>query len=399
MGNLIIEFINDGLGLPMSTRDIAIGLNGHDPVLHDIIDNGINDLDGVDADDWVAPYDTQAFRDKMVAASQDPNFEYLDCWDDAWCEALDGFIPDSDLYYDHGWDTIIPEIPKIEIDGLDIPDLKSPEFWGVPNIQLTDYIANPLNTQNEFISFVDKDNNRMGAIKAESVVNWTTSKITPGFIFSLKNALFSSKLDKAHARAHFKGLIKEILIDYKNIGVQYSSGNGDYAEWLERIDSKEFISSGDIVGIKGGKITRDLSNAEQVMAVSEKPIVLGNVPEDGKGHLGNNIAFMGQIPVKVMGTVIAGDYIVGKGIVKGYGIAVNPKNMTLEDFKMTVGRSWEDSAVSGPKMVNTVIGVHNGDYINILKSYEAKFKKSEVRLQSVEAKIDELTELISKKSL
>jgi hypothetical protein len=34
--------------------------------------------------------------------------------------------------------------------------------------------------------------------------------------------------------------------------------------------------------------------------------------------------------------------------------------MTLEDFKYAVGRSWGDNQESGAKMVNTVVGVHNG---------------------------------------
>ena len=98
-----------------------------------------------------------------------------------------------------------------------------------------------------------------------------------------------------------------------NVGVAYESGSGDYAEWLERLDPKENISAGDIIAVIGGQITKDLTNAQQVMAVSHRPIVLGNIPAEGKNYLGNNIAFMGQIPVKIMGPVKTGDYIVGKG--------------------------------------------------------------------------------------
>ena len=159
------------------------------------------------------------------------------------------------------------------------------------------------------------------------------------------------------------------LISYKDIGVVYSSGNGDYAEWLERVYANENISTGDIVGVIGGKITKDLTNAEQVMAVSHQPILLGNIPAEGKNYLGNNIAFMGQIPVKIMGPVNTGDYIVGKGDIKGFGVAISPQNMTLEDFKHAVGRSWEANSNNGPKMVNTVVGIHNGDYLKILQKY------------------------------
>lgn len=293
-----------------------------------------------------------------------------------------------------------PDFPSIDLSDFGIVevDITKVSFWGVPAIQLGDIVSNPLNNKNEFISFADKNSQRMGAIKAQSVENWTYNYLNPVFIYQLKSAFTSTTFDKKHSRWHFQDLISDALTSYKNIGVEYSSGNGDYAEWLERIDVKEVIGTGDIVGVKGGKITRDLTDAEQVMAVSERPIVLGNTPQEGKEYLGNNIAFMGQIPVKVMGIVNAGDYIVGKGIAKGYGVAINPIDMTIDDFKMTVGRAWDSNLNAGPKMVNTVIGIHNGDYINILKRYEARFNESESRLQSVEAKVDVLTDFITKKS-
>ena len=137
-----------------------------------------------------------------------------------------------------------------------------------------------------------------------------------------------------------------------------------------------------------GKITKDLSNAEQIMAVSQKPIVLGNLPQAGKIAYGNNVAFMGQIPVKVMGPVSSGDYIMGNNETPGYGIAKNPSIMTVIDFKYAVGRSWENNETQGPVLVNTVIGIHNGDFIKILKGYEEKLQKSELKHQSMELKAE-----------
>lgn len=295
---------------------------------------------------------------------------------------------------------IIPDIPEVDLTdigllvGLNLSEipLDSPDFWGIPSLCLTDDPGTtPLNNENEFITFADHSGTKMGSIRAVSVTNWSDNYLTPAFLFTLKGALTSSALDKKHARYHFKKEINKAVKDYIAIGVEYSSGNGDYAEWLERLDPKERISTGDIVGVKGGKITKDLTHAEQVMAVSHRPIVLGNIPEEGRAYLGNNIAFMGQIPVKVMGPVATGDYIVGNGEIKGYGVAISPNDMTLEDFKYAVGRSWDANEESGPIMVNTVVGVHNGDYLNILKRYETKFKASEERLESVEAKIDLLS--------
>lgn len=293
---------------------------------------------------------------------------------------------------------ILPDIPEIDLTAIGINglDILSEDFWGIPSIELEDIVTNPLNNKNEFISFTDSSDSQLGSIRAESISDWSNNFLNPIYIYKLYGAL-NSAVDKKHAKYHFKSKIYEALFDYEKIGVEYSSGNGDYAEWLERINPNENISTGDIVAVKAGKITKDLTNAEQVMAVSHRPIVLGNTPDQSKIHLGNNIAFMGQIPVKVMGPVQSGDYIVAKGNIAGYGLAIPPTKMQLEDFKLAVGRAWDTDRANGAKMINTVVGVHNGDYLNILKSYERKFIESEARLQSVEAKLEVLTEIVTKK--
>ena len=174
------------------------------------------------------------------------------------------------------------------------------------------------------------------------------------------------------------------------LGVEYASGHGDYAEWLERANPNEYLTAGDIVAVKGGKITRDLTEVEQIMVVSHKPIILGNVPEKGEDYLGNNVAFMGQVPVKVMGSVRTGDYIVANSEFKGYGKAIHPENMTSKDHTLAVGRSWEERPNEGPKMVNTVVGVHNGDWARIMMKLEQKQRLYETKFNAIEARVREL---------
>ncbi|HEV7780060.1 MAG TPA: hypothetical protein VGO58_02285 [Chitinophagaceae bacterium] len=289
--------------------------------------------------------------------------------------------------------TAMPEIPNIDLTsiGIDPIDIGSVSFWGVPDLCLTDVPgSSPMNNSNEFIRFTDKNDAKMGAIRAVSVTDWATNYLNPSFMYKLYGALTSSKADKFHAQYHFKNELSVALKDYAALGVEYTSGNGDYAEWLERAETKELITPGDIVAVKGGKITKDLECAEQVMVVSHNPIVLGNIPKEGKNYAGNNVAFMGQVPVKVMGAVMTGDYIVGQFNTPGYGIAKHPNEMTIEDFKYAVGRSWVEDLNDGPKMVNTVVGVHNGDYLKILKNFESKFNDSESRLKTLESKVDAL---------
>jgi len=301
----------------------------------------------------------------------------------------------------------IPAIPQIDascsntlypaLPPLTSIDVSSLEFWDIPNICLDEGgdVSMFLNSQNEFITFTDKDDKKMGSIKAWSLTDWSNKFLNPIFLAGMREAITESKVDKLHGQYHFRIERTKALMAYANIGVEYRSGNGDYAEWLERIDPKELVSAGDIVGVIGGRITKDLSNAEQVMAVSHFPIVLGNIPEEEKNHLGNNVAFMGQIPIKILGPVNSGDYIIGNNETPGYGYAKNPNDMSIDDFKLAVGRSWENDSSTGVKMINTVVGLHNGDYIKILKRYEEKFKESEARFESLESKVDALVQKIN----
>ncbi len=307
--------------------------------------------------------------------------------------------------------TAMPVLPKVEIPK--IPDLILPAIPNIPtitpinpgplgnlSIDFTfpwDAVNDPLTNDNEFIGFYDKNGTKAGAIRGQSIGEWFTNYFdVPWFITTAES--FLARVDEdagtvgpfSFVKLAAKSLSTTIQFgyDFSNMGIEYSSGNGDYAEWLERADPKEKISYGDIVAVKGGKITKDLTGAEQIMAVSHKPIVLGNVPEKGKLPMGNNIAFMGQIPVKIMGPVQAGDYIVAKSEISGYGVAVNPENMKVEDYKLAVGRSWTTNESKGPKMVNTVVGVHNNGFLQIIKELQQKADSNDERLKAIEMKLN-----------
>jgi hypothetical protein len=281
--------------------------------------------------------------------------------------------------------TLVPEIPAI-------PGSLCAVFGPALNLgrlQMSDvYTSNPLDNENHFVTFVDNTDWQMGAIKSQSIEDWATGYLNPVYFHKLYAAF--AGLDRSKVFAQMKAEAKELASAYLEIGVEYSSGNGDYAEWLERINPNEHISAGDIVGVKGGKISKNLDGAEQIMAISLRPIVLGNVPPKGQEHLGNMVAFMGQIPVKIVGPVNSGDFIIAAGDIAGYGFAVEPKNMTKEFYKLIIGRSWENNLLQGPKMVNTVIGVQNGDLIDVLSEYDEKLLELNSRLNSIEAMLEKL---------
>lgn len=270
--------------------------------------------------------------------------------------------------------TLIPELPNINCGSL-------PSFT-VPVIHFTN-VNNSLTNANQFISFTDKDNKELGSIRAQSVNDWSANYLNGSYFVNLMAGLVG--IDLLNGIANAVAGFTDLADSYNKIGVEYASGHADYAEWLERIDPKEMISPGDIVGVKGGKVSKNLDGAEQILAVSHNPIILGNAQSKEREPFGNKIAFTGQVPVKVMGPVNMGDYIIAKGGIAGYGIPVNPADITIEDLKFAVGRSWESNTKEGPKMVNTLIGIDNGEYIKIIKDNKSKIEELENRINLIES--------------
>lgn len=291
--------------------------------------------------------------------------------------------------------TGFPEIPGIPVPSCPAPPELS--LWELPNFQLVS-VPNSLTNENQFIQFLDKDDRQLGSIRALSIEEWGYSYLNLTYFLNVFNSfagvtvigLDPTQIAETLGKYAINGLaiISNLTTAYNSIGVEYSSGFGDYAEWLPRVNVSERITPGDIVAVRAGQITRNLTNAEQVMAVSSNPIVLGNTPPVGEDHLGQKVAFMGQIPVKVMGSVSSGDYIVAKGTIPGYGVAISPANMTAEDFAMSVGRSWQELPGDGPKMVNTVVGIHNGDYLHILKDFQKKIITTDARMTALENRFE-----------
>jgi hypothetical protein len=411
-GNVIIEVINEGLGLPLNvTAPINTALDYDFGELINVglglpldvgltINNGLDlpwDITGPINSGLNLPYGvSMPYIGSIEIVPPFPPLEVpgIPVNNGSTVLKIPG-IPSNVLKIPTIPDFVIPAIPtipdSIEIGGVTITviELTDLEAWGIPDFVLTDLNGEVLSDENEFIRFSDVDDSKMGSIRALNKADWAQNCLNAVFLGKLKRYIRKG-VDKRHKIFHIKDETAYKLWDYAHLGVEYSSSFGDYAEWLERADPDERMRAGSIVGVVGGKISKDLTNAEQVMVVSHSPIVLGNVPEEGSTHLGNNIAFVGQVPVKVMGAVHTGDYIIGNPSTPGYGYAKDPAEMSIEEVNLAVGRSWEDSPGEGPKLVNTVVGVHNGDYVNILKSQAQRLETANDRLGSAESKVESL---------
>ncbi|WP_179018492.1 hypothetical protein [Winogradskyella forsetii] len=163
--------------------------------------------------------------------------------------------------------------------------------------------------------------------------------------------------------------------DYKALleGVTYASGSGDYAEYLLRENVNEKMVYGDIVGVKGGKVSKNLTGADKMMVVSYKPIVLGNMPQPNREAEYEKVAFMGQVPVKVYGKVNIGDYIIPSGKNDGVGMAIKPEYIKANQLKQIVGVAWSSNEQSNSfNLINTAVGVNKNDSSFIIEQLETK---------------------------
>lgn len=170
-------------------------------------------------------------------------------------------------------------------------------------------------------------------------------------------------------------------------GVTYESGAGDYAEWLERKDPSEEIMIGEVVGMRGGKISKATEGAEEFMVISWKPAVLGNMPEAGKEDDYEKVAFLGQIPVRTRGTVEVGDYLIPSGLEDGTARAIAPDALTAAQAAQVIGVSWEASTIEGAKLVKAAVGMKPHEYMQVIRNQKERIDDLERRLQEIERKL------------
>ncbi len=175
---------------------------------------------------------------------------------------------------------------------------------------------------------------------------------------------------------------------HSNIGVTYQSGAGDYAEWLPKSNQNEKFFPGDVIGVKNGYITKSTENADNFMVISHKPIILGNMPEEGKEANYEKVAFMGQVPVKVLGKVQSGDYILPSGNNNGSGIAVSPENIRSDQFQKIVGIAWSGSDSLLYNYVNVAIGLNANDVARLSMKQEQKIQEQKTEINSLKEKIN-----------
>ncbi len=264
---------------------------------------------------------------------------------------------------------------------------------------------------NNFLSFHDATNNdRAGYVSGENMndlltdpfwyleqVTWAIETAT-GYVEAIADAAGLDDFDKIPldiVKATAKLVIAVGKYDYEllkhlPLGVTFTSGHADYAEWLERQDLNEKIYPGEIVGVTGGKITKNTSNATSFMVVSAAPMVLGNMPAQDKEKNFEKIAFVGQVLVKVIGKVNIGDYILPSGKNDGAGYAKSPAIMHFDDYARIVGVAWSGSESNGASLINTLVSVNT-------KDFSSKLSEQQKQIDLLTSQITEMNSFLQSK--
>ena len=98
---------------------------------------------------------------------------------------------------------------------------------------------------------------------------------------------------------------------------------------------------------------------------------------------------MGQVPVRVMGQVKLGDYILPSGNNNGFGIAVSPSAMTATDYKKVVGVAWSESTNPKISEINVAVGLNANSLSNLVEAQSQKLKSQEDEILALKASLDE----------
>jgi hypothetical protein len=177
-------------------------------------------------------------------------------------------------------------------------------------------------------------------------------------------------------------------INSSESGVAYATGNGDYAEWIPRVNSKEEMHAGQIVAVRRGQLSLRTDEFDHLLVISSAPAVLGKMPADADTDDYEKVAFLGQVPVELIGTAKSGDYILPSGDHDGFGIAVDPADIAPDQIPYIVGVAWEDGTNEFYNIVNVVVGLRSKAQENAaLDAFEREMDDVALRIEQLKGKL------------
>lgn len=276
------------------------------------------------------------------------------------------------------------------VQGQTVDDLLSDPDYIFQNVMFANAIVNA--TASEIQSIADLSAASTSSTVCAGLGACVTSPVPSLIVAAAANVVVQS----ANLASAIASPIEYNIMAVQNIGVTYSSGSGDYAEWLPKFNRKEDFLSGDIVAVRGGYITKANIEADKYMVISQSPIVLGNMPATGKESEYEKVAFMGQVPVKVFGKVNVGDYILPDDKENGSGIAVSPDQMKPEQYAKIVGIAWSASDSMYYGYVNVAVGINSNDVSHLVIKQQQIIDQQQAQIEELRQQVSSMDLALSK---
>jgi hypothetical protein len=151
-------------------------------------------------------------------------------------------------------------------------------------------------------------------------------------------------------------------------GVALGGPGADYAEWLEKVDPREEVGPGQVVGLRDSRVGLDTTGAERVMVISTAPIVVGNDPGEDQRHRFARVAFVGQAEVAISGSAQAGDLLVDSGRSDGRAVALPAAEVSVDELPRILGRVLEPGTpgVTPDARVRALVGLPDTALLAVL---------------------------------
>jgi len=155
-------------------------------------------------------------------------------------------------------------------------------------------------------------------------------------------------------------------------------GAADYAEWFAHLDPNEKIMPGMVVQLRSPeqKITLDTSGHGPHLIVSTTPSVAAGVPLSLGGQEpipGALCAFLGQVPVNVIGPVRCGQYLFPSNKNDGYAVAHGFNQLDENNENEPLGTAMVSCGPGKHTILSFIRWQHNLKY-QILKRDKAEFE-------------------------
>ena len=220
---------------------------------------------------------------------------------------------------------------------------------------------------------------------AEPVAHGITAGVKSGFTVAYTAILAGQVLALKLTTA---GAVASQAAYFRKRGVAFKTGGADYAEWIEKEDYRMDFHPGQVVGIKSGKVSLDTKNSDHNMVISTSPVILGNSPGQDLEVNYEQVAFLGQVPVRVKGSVNMGDYIIPSGDADGFAKAVRPEEIGLNDITEVIGVAWESGDNDVYNIVNSSIGLENNSLRELVRHVDSRLSRMEDLIVGQELEAD-----------